>query len=166
MSGDAVRVTAMLPDDWPDVAAIHQEGIDTGNATFEVAPPGSWDDWQSGKINACSLVARTGERVVGWAALSPVSRRPCYAGVAEASVYVRATERGSGVGSVLLAALIEQAEAHGIWTLQATIFPDNEASVRLHEKCSFRLVGRRERIGQMQVGELKGSVEEWEECAE
>ena len=151
-----ICVSPMIPTDWRAVAAIYQEGIDTGMATFETAPPPSWDEWQAGKIAGCSLVARRGNNMLGWAALSPVSRRICYAGVAEVSIYVAATARSCGVGSLLLAALIETAEAHGIWTLQATILPQNEASLRLHEKHGFGLVGRRRRIAQLQSGPYKG----------
>jgi L-amino acid N-acyltransferase YncA len=152
-----IAIGPMSSSDWEAVTAIYQEGIDTGMATFEVAPPPSWDVWRTGKIEGCSLVARTVGGVVGWAALSPVSSRRCYVGVAEVSVYVSAAARGAGVGSLLLAALIEAAEAHGVWTLQATIFPENEASLCLHQKHGFRLVGRRERIARMQSGALAGA---------
>ena len=150
-------VEPMTVGDWEAVAAIYQQGIDTGLATFETSPPRSWEDWQAGKINECSLVARCGKRVVGWAALSPVARRRCYAGVAEVSIYVSADERGRGVGSLLLAALTATAEAHGIWTLQASMFPENMASLRLHARHGFRLVGRRDRIARMEIGERKGT---------
>jgi L-amino acid N-acyltransferase YncA len=141
---------------WDAVAAIYQEGIDTGMATFEVAPPGSWDDWQKSKINDCSLVACDVNGGVGWAALSPVSLRRCYSGVAEVSIYVGSAARGAGVGTRLLAALIGAAEAHGIWTLQATVLPENQASMHLLQKHDFRIVGRRERIARMEIGVHKG----------
>ena len=156
MTMHSVRIVPLTEAHWQAVAAIYREGIDTGMATFEVAPACSWQEWQQGKLDGCSLVALEVDEVVAWAALSAVSRRPCYAGVAEVSVYVRALARGAGVGSLLMDALIEAAEAHGVWTLQATVFPENEASLRLHEKHGFRLVGRRERIAQMRVGQWAG----------
>lgn len=146
----------MTAVDWPAVAAIYQEGIATSQATFAPAPPPGWDEWRKGKINACSLVARDGDAVAGWAALSPTSARAVYAGVAEVSIYVAAAWRGQGVGSCLLTALIAASEAHGIWTLQAGIFPENTASLALHLKYGFRVVGRRERLGKMTVGPLAG----------
>ena len=150
-------VRAMTEADWPAVAAIYQAGIDTGHATFEAHPPASWDDFRSHKIDGCSLVALGGEgAVAGWAALSPVSDRCVYAGVAEVSVYVDPAARAKGVGDALLDALIARSEAEGIWTLQAGVFPENESSVRLHLKHGFRLVGVRERIGLMSFGPRAG----------
>ena len=154
-------VREMTAADWPAVAAIYQTGIDTGHATFEAHPPASWDDFRSHKIDGCSLVALSGGAVVGWAALSPVSDRCVYAGVGEVSVYVDPAERGKGIGDALLDALILRSEAEGIWTLQAGIFPENEASVRLHIKHGFRLVGVRERIGKMGFGPRAG---EWRDA--
>ena len=151
-----VLIIPMSAADWPDVAAIYQEGIDGGQATFEAAPPATWDDWCAGKINSCSLVAKRAGQVLGWAALSPVSRRHAYAGVAEVSVYVGVSARRQGVGSLLLAALIQRSEAGGIWTLQAGIFPENQASINLHIKHGFRLVGRREKLGLMEYGPHQG----------
>ena len=138
------------------VLDIYAEGIATGDATFETEAP-SWEKWDASHLREPRLVARTGEGVKegmqedvkGWAALSPVSSRVVYAGVAEVSVYVGAGSRGEGVGGALLAALVEASERAGLWTLQAGIFPENEASVRLHLRCGFREVGRRERIGRM-----------------
>jgi L-amino acid N-acyltransferase YncA len=127
------------------VAAIYGEGIAGGGATFETECP-SWEEWDAAHLACCRLVARKGDEIVGWAALSPVSRRPCYAGVAEASVYVSADARGQGVGRALLEALIHESEEHGIWTLQGATFAENEASLRLQAACGFRVVGRRERI--------------------
>jgi L-amino acid N-acyltransferase YncA len=135
--------------DWPEVQAIYQEGIETGQATFEVRAP-EWEQWDAGHLSSGRLVARRAERVLGWAALSPVSRRECYAGVAEVSVYVRASERGKGTGRALLEALIAESERQEIWTLQGSTFPENEASLRLQASCGFRVVGRRERIAQRQ----------------
>ncbi len=139
-------IEPLLPSDWPQVRTIYDEGIATGQATFVVKLP-SWEEWDSDHLSACRLVARRGERVLGWAALRPVSGRPCYAGVAEASVYVGAAVRGHGVGSALLRALIAASESHGIWTLQGSTFPENTASLRLQARFGFRVVGRRERIG-------------------
>ena len=141
-----LRLDPMSPADWPAVCAIYQEGIATGNATFETRVP-EWETWDRGHRPDCRLVTRWHGRVAGWAALSPVSSRLVYAGVAEDSIYIAAAARGRGVGRVLLAALIEASEAAGIWTLQAGIFPENEASIALHLSCGFRIVGRRERLG-------------------
>jgi L-amino acid N-acyltransferase YncA len=152
----SVIIAAMSAADWVDVSRIYQEGIDTRNATFATAPPASWEAWCKGKINSCSLVARDGNAVVGWAALSPTSSRAVYAGVAEVSVYASSAARGKGVGSLLLERLIQTSEANGIWTLQAGIFPENEASLRLHFKHGFREVGRREKLGRMESGEWAG----------
>ena len=139
----------MRDDDWEQVRAIYLEGIATGDATFETDAP-SWEKWDAKHLRECRLVARRGDgRVVGWAALSPVSDRCVYAGVAEVSVYVGADGRGKGTGRALLKALVEASERCGIWTLQAGVFPENIASTRLHLKCGFREVGRRERLGHM-----------------
>jgi L-amino acid N-acyltransferase YncA len=146
----------MSPADWPGVSAIYQEGIDTGSATFETTPPATWEEWLRGKINACSRVARIGDSMAGWAALSPVSSRRVYAGVAEVSIYIKETMRGKGVGSRLLEELILISEANGIWTLQAGILSDNGASVALHLKHGFRLVGVREKLGRMEFGPYQG----------
>lgn len=132
--------------DWNAVRAIYLDGIATGNATFETEAP-EWDAWNDAHLQACRLVVRDGSKVVGWAALSPTSRRAVYAGVAEVSVYVAGSHQGKGVGSRLLRELISGSETEGIWTLQAGIFPENTASIELHRKCGFREVGRREKIG-------------------
>jgi L-amino acid N-acyltransferase YncA len=152
----AIIVATMTASDWPHVSRIYQEGIDTGNSTFAAAPPASWDNWCESKINSCSLVARDDNVVVGWAALSPYSTRAVYAGVAEVSVYVGSTARGRDVGSLLLQELIRTSEANGLWTLQAGIFPENEASLRLHFKLGFRVVGLREKLGKIEFGEFAG----------
>ncbi len=139
----------MLPGDWPEVRAIYLEGIATGNATFETEAP-SWDAWDAAHLRPARLTARdAGGRLLGWAALTPVSGRCVYAGVGDLSVYVAASARGRGVGRALLMALIEASERSGIWTLQAGVFPENKASLELHRRCGFREVGRRERIGRM-----------------
>lgn len=134
--------------DWTAVSQIYADGIATGDATFETAVP-TWEKWDSGHLPNCRFVARNeaGE-VLGWAALSPVSSRCVYAGVAEVSVYVAPAAQGQGVGKRLLQTLVDCSEAAGFWTLQAGIFPENEASVRLHERLGFRIVGRRESLGQ------------------
>src|ERR1044071_1646091 len=142
-------VERMLPGHWPEVRAVYLEGLATGDATFETEAP-EWERWDASHLRACRLVALLGERVAGWAALSPVSARKVYAGVAEVSVYVALQFRGQGVGRTLLEALVRESEAEGVWTLQASIFPENVASVALHKSCGFREVGRRERVGQLE----------------
>lgn len=137
----------LKPEDWPAVRAIYEAGIATGEATFETAAP-SWESWNAAHRADCRLVARHEGEVIGWAALSPVSSRCVYGGVAEVSVYVAPEWKGKGVGKALLQALIAASEAAGVWTLQASIFPENVASVRLHHSCGFRTVGTQERLGQ------------------
>jgi phosphinothricin acetyltransferase len=143
-----LTITSMVPADWEDVRAIYREGIETGNATFET-DVSDWISWDRRHLLASRLVARLDGAVVAWAALSPVSSRAAYSGVAEVSLYVAASARGRGVGTALLRALIEASERAGIWTLQGSIFPENAASLALVRSCGFREVGRRERIGQM-----------------
>ena len=138
----------MRPEDWLAVREIYREGIATGNATFETELPG-WEKWDSGHRKDCRLIARQGEQIIGWSALSPVSARQVYAGVAEVSVYVAAAARGNRIGKALLQALIAESEVHGIWTLQAGIFPENVGSVALHKSCGFRKVGTRQRVGKL-----------------
>jgi phosphinothricin acetyltransferase len=142
------RIEEMRASDWPEVRAIHLEGIMTGNATFEIDAP-SWDDWDREHFASCRFVARGCERISGWAALKPVSNRYAYRGVAEVSVYVTESARGRGVGRALLEALIASSEQNGIWMLQAGILAENLASLELHRRCGFREVGRRERIGKL-----------------
>ena len=141
-------IRPMAPPDWPGVRAVYLEGIATGNATFETEAP-QWDRWDAAHSAACRLVAENAGAVLGFAALSPVSARRVYAGVAEISVYVAEQARGSGIGGALLSELVRASEAAGFWTLQAGIFPENHASLRLHEKCGFRVLGVRERVGCM-----------------
>jgi len=138
----------MSASDWEQVRAIYLEGIRSGHSTFETEAP-SWERWDEGHLQIARLVMREGETIVGWAALSPVSRRAVYRGVAELTVYVSENARGRGIGRALLEALIDKSENNGIWTLQASIFPENVASVQLHLRCGFREVGRRERIAMM-----------------
>jgi L-amino acid N-acyltransferase YncA len=142
------EIRPMVVADWPQVRQIYLEGIATGNATFETEAP-SWDKWDNGHLQNCRLLACDGADIVGWAALSAVSSRRVYAGVTEVSVYVARSAQGKGVGRALLSALIESAEAAGIWTLQAGIFPENISSIHLHKSLGFREVGRREKIGRM-----------------
>ena len=153
-----LKIHALTAADWPAVAAIYAEGIATGQATFAEAPPEDFEAFAQGKLMGCAVVAReeAGRSVMGWATLAKVSGRRVYAGVAEVSVYVAAAARGQGVGAALMLGLIERADAAGVWTLQAGIFPENEASVALHQRYGFRLVGRRERIGKMTHGPLAG----------
>jgi len=138
----------MSPADWDSVCQIYREGLATGNATFERAAP-DWAKWDAGHLPHCRLVMRRAGEVLGWAALSAVSARAVYAGVAEVSVYVAAHARGAGVGVALLQSLSAASELNGIWTLQASIFPENPASIAIHRKCGFRVVGTREAIGFM-----------------
>ena len=139
-------IDIMNATDWQTVLDIYVEGLATGNATFETEPP-VWDGWNASHLKHSRLVARDGEKVIGWAALSPVSDRCIYGGVAEVSVYVGEKGRGNGVGNALIKALIESSEANGIWTLQAGIFLENTASIALHLRHGVSEVGRRERIG-------------------
>jgi phosphinothricin acetyltransferase len=138
----------MRQEDWPAVRAIYLEGIATGNATFEQTAP-EWEKWNAGHLLAARIVARSNGTVLGWAALSGVSSRCVYAGVAEVSIYVAERARGRGVGRQLMARLVADSEAEGMWTLQAGTFPENVASVALHERAGFRIVGKRDRLGQM-----------------
>ena len=146
----------MTSDDWEQVRSIYLEGIATGHSTFEADAP-DCDEWQSDHLPEPRLVARAGGRVLGWAGLSPASGRRVYSGVAEVSLYVGAQYRGEGIGSALLAALIDASERAGIWTLQGAIFPENTVSLVLVKKHGFREVGRREKLGRMTYGELAGT---------
>ncbi len=143
-----LNVEPMQTDDWESVRAIYDAGIATEQATFETRAP-SWEDWDRAHLKAPRLVAREGGVVVGWAALTPVSGRCVYAGVAEVSVYVAADYRGRGVGRLLLDRLVAESEDAGLWTLQAGVFPANAASLAVHRRCGFREVGRREKIGRL-----------------
>jgi L-amino acid N-acyltransferase YncA len=140
-----VTIDDLTAADWPAVARIFEEGLDQG--TFEETVP-SWEDFDARYLPAPRLAARDGETLIGWAALALVSRRACYRGVAENSIYVAEAARGRGVGRALLEELVERADAGGIWTIQAHMFADNAASRALHEACGFRLVGIRERLAQ------------------
>jgi phosphinothricin acetyltransferase len=143
-----MEIVALRPEHWDDVARIYADGIATGDATFETEPP-SWERWDEQHLPSHRFVAVEDGRVLGWVAVSPVSGRCVYAGVVENSVYVSAEARGRGVGRALLEALVASTEAAGIWTIQTGVFPENAASLRVHEHAGFRVVGRRERIGQL-----------------
>jgi len=138
----------MALNDWPAVAEIYKEGIATGYATFELEVP-DYKHWDKAHLSSCRLVALVDQTVVGWAALSPVSSRCVYGGVAEVSVYIAMAQRGKGLGEKLLNQLIQASEEAGLWTLQAGIFPENAGSIQIHEKTGFRLIGKRERIGKL-----------------
>ncbi len=146
MSG--IAISSMGASDWDDVRRIYAEGIATGNATMETAPP-PWESWNEAHRPDCRLVARDGGRMLGWAALSRVSERCAYGGVAEVSVYVSQEARGRGVGRQLLEELVRASEEAGVWTLQAGIFPENAASLSIHQHCGFRVVGVREKLGKL-----------------
>lgn len=141
-------IDRMQPADWAEVREIYLQGIAGGQATFETEAP-AWESWDANHLAFARLVARADGRIIGWAALSPVSSRRAYAGVAETSVYVALDRRGAGLGRQLLEALISESEQNRIWTLQAVTFPENQASVALHRACGFREVGRRERISKL-----------------
>ena len=138
----------MDPQHWNEVKRIYEEGLNTGNATFQTSAP-DWEEWDKAHIKTSRLVALENGVVVGWAALTPVSDRCVYGGVAEISVYIGENARGKGVGKELLNALIKSSEANNFWTLQAGIFPENIASIKIHEATGFRVIGKREKIGQM-----------------
>jgi L-amino acid N-acyltransferase YncA len=147
----------MVAGDWPAVAEIYRQGIATGDATFETTVP-TWEEWDASRHSAARLVAEGPRGIEGFAAVSTVSKRPVYAGVAEVMVYVAEDARGRGVGGRLLQALVEATEAAGIWTLQAGIFPENRASIAVHEKAGFRVVGVRERLGRFRDGRWRDVV--------
>ena len=140
-----MNIDPMTSGDWEQVRSIYLEGIKEGNSTFETEAP-SWEHWDAAHLQFARLVRRDGDKILGWAALSPVSKRSVYRGVAELTVYVTESARGHGIGGALLAALIHESELNSIWTLQASIFPENIASAKLHLRYGFREVGRRERI--------------------
>ncbi len=147
----------MTVGDWDSVATIYKEGIATGFATFETNVP-SFDTWDRAHLETCRIVAFDAERILGWAALSPVSSRCVYGGIAEVSVYISASSRGIGVGKLLMDQLIFESEKAGLWTLQSGIFPENTASAQLHKKVGFRYIGTREHIGKTSDGMWKDNL--------
>lgn len=146
LGGVRAELRQLEADDWPAVRDIYREGIRSGLATFEIEAP-TWEEWDAAHHAQHRLIAEMGDRIVGWAALAPVSSRRVYAGVVEDSVYVPVDAQGQGVGGALLSALVAGAEAAGIWTIEAGIFPENGASIAVHQRCGFRIVGVRERLG-------------------
>jgi len=155
------KIEPMKPEDWDQVRAIYEEGIATENATFEPMVP-EWEKFDSAHVAEPRLVVRVGGRVAAWAALSRVSARKVYAGVAELSIYVGEKYRGKGIGDALLGVLVEASEKAGFWTLQGGIFPENTISIELHKKHGFRVLGIREKVGKMAFGKMKGK---WRDVA-
>lgn len=152
-----IHLREMTAADWPAVERIYAQGIEDGEATFEIATP-PWDAFDAGKLRGLRLVAVDDQgAIVGWVAASAVSARPAYRGVIEHSVYIERAARGNGVGRLLLDAFITAAETAGIWTIQSSIFPENAASLRLHQAAGFRVVGRRERIAKSGTGPHAGN---------
>lgn len=145
---DLVTIRKMFPEDWLAVKEIYESGIATGNATFETQAP-DWDDWDKAHLTFGRMVAEIHHKIIAWAALSPVSDRCVYSGVAEISIYVNAKERSKGIGTKLLQNLILDSEKNGVWTLQAGIFRENKASIKLHTNNGFRMMGYREKIGRL-----------------
>lgn len=145
---NTVQILTMTDEHWPAVREIYRQGIETGKATFKTKVP-DWEAWDDGHLSHSRLVAVQEGKILGWAALSPVSERCVYGGVAEVSVYIAEEARGRGIGTQLLKAMAERSEENGIWTLQAGIFTENKASIKVHERCGFRIVGRREKLGQL-----------------
>lgn len=143
-----IKIRPFVKSDFPSVKDIYQQGIDSGDATFQEQAKG-YDDWNESLLPNCRLVAENNGQVIGWAALSSASNRCVYSGIAEVSVYVSSNSQGSGVGNSLLDALIKASEEEGIWTLQAGIFPENKASIHIHSKNGFKVLGIREKLGQM-----------------
>ena len=152
-----MQIREMTPSDWSQVASIYEQGIATGFATFETTVP-DYDSWDGAHIQECRLVAASEDKILGWAALSPVSSRCVYGGVAEVSVYIHENTRGKGIGKSLMQQLIQESEKAGYWTIQSGIFPENKASIQLHEKVGFRFMGKRERIGKTTDGIWKDNL--------
>ena len=152
-----IAIRNMEKSDWPVVAEIYRQGIATGKATFQNEIP-NYEEWNTAHIPRCRFVATDGETIVGWAALSGVSSRCVYAGVAELSIYIAENARGMGTGQILLNYLIQESEKAGFWLLQSGIMEDNVSSIKLHEKCGFRMVGYRERIGRDSNGKWRSTI--------
>jgi L-amino acid N-acyltransferase YncA len=151
-----ITIDVMRAEDWQQVRAIYLEGMATGHATFETKAP-EWEKWDSAHVLDPRLVAKGRGQIAAWAVLSRVSARQVYAGIAEVSIYVSAKFRSQGIGSDLLGILIDRSEKNGFWTLQAGIFPENAASIQIHKKHGFRVLGIREKVGKMSFGELQGT---------
>lgn len=145
------KIEEMKPSDWDQVREIYLEGIRTGLATFQTEVP-NWEEWDKGHLEACRLVARLDDEVMGWVALSPSSSRCCYSGVVEASIYINEKYRGKGLGRILLTEVIKQAEENGIWSIYSSIIRENTKSIEMHKRCGFREVGIREKIAKMPSG--------------
>lgn len=151
-----ITIRAMERSDWQAVSKIYEEGIATGFATFETSIP-TYESWDAAHMNSCRLIATENEKILGWAALSPVSSRCVYGGIGEVSIYVGKDSRGKGAGRLLMNALIKESEAEGLWTIQSGIFPENKGSIELHKKVGFRFIGKRERVGKLD-GEWKDNL--------
>lgn len=152
-----ISIRGITKEDWPAVTDIWRQGIDAGTATFRTQPTG-YDKWAAGHLPFCRLAAVRAGTVVGWTALSPVYSVPAYSGLAELSVYVDAAHRRAGVGGALMAAVVEQSEQNGIWTLESSIIADNTASIALHEHFGFSVIGRRERVARDKWGNWRDTV--------
>ena len=150
-------IEAMKPEDWAQVAIVYREGIQTKIATFQAEVP-SWEQWDKSHCADCRLVAKVGETVLGWAALTPISSRCVYAGVADVSIYVGQHYKRQGVGHALLMELIRQSETEGFWSLESGIIEENTGSQALHAKCGFRQIGFREKLGKMDNGKWHNVV--------
>jgi len=150
-------IRPMEKNDWSEVVEIYYQGIQTNNATFNNSCP-SYDEWDKAHIKECRFVAELDSEVAGWAAITPISSRECYRGVAEVSIYIDTNHSGKGVGEMLLKKLLEESESCGFWTIQSSIIQNNAASIRLHEKCGFRMVGFRERIAKDRFGMWRNTV--------
>lgn len=155
--GQNINIRNMKAVDWNSVASIYEQGIATGFATFETAVP-DFGTWDKAHLKSCRVVAVKGDELLGWAALSAVSGRCVYGGVAEVSIYIAADTRGLGIGKLLLKQLIVESEGAGLWTLQSGIFPENEASVQLHKTMGFRYIGKREKVGRTATGVWKDNL--------
>lgn len=153
---NTISIRPMDATDWPTVSRIYEDGIATGFATFETSIP-TYESWDAAHMTSCRLIAIEDEKILGWAALSPVSSRCVYGGIGEVSVYIGKESRGKGAGRLLLNALIKESEAEGLWTIQSGIFPENKGSIELHKKVGFRYIGKRERVGKLD-GEWKDNL--------
>jgi L-amino acid N-acyltransferase YncA len=156
MNENHLEIVPMTPSDWPAVAAIYQQGMDSGNSSFTRQAPASWEEWSAHKLPDCRLVARLQGETVGWAAFSPTTSNRVYRGVVELSIYIAPGAQRKGVGSALMQAVISQSEVHGIWTIQSLVFPENEGSIKLHLKNGFKLMCVHEKRGYMSFGPYAG----------